>query len=49
MALDSTSHDKESNPTELELNLHLYEGLLDKAVNEVAIQPLPQQMSFVEP
>ena len=38
MTLDSTLHDKDSDPTEQELNLDLYEGLLDKALNEVAIQ-----------
>ena len=44
MVLDSTSHDKESDPIELDLNLDLYKGLLDKAVNEVAIHPylMPQ-------
>ena len=43
MALDNTSHDKESDLSQLELNLNLYEGLSNKAVNEV-----PQQMSSAE-
>ena len=38
MAPNSTSYDKEFDPTELELNLNFYEGLSNKAVNEVAIQ-----------
>ena len=37
MALDCTSHDQDSDPNELELNLDVYEGLADKVVNEVAI------------
>ena len=50
MALDNTAHDKESDPTEVELNLDLYEGLSDKVVNEVPIQldSVPQQMSSTE-
>ena len=44
VALDNTTHDKESDPIELELNLDLYEELSDKVVNEVSIQldPVPQ-------
>ena len=37
VALDNISHDNESDHVELELNLDLYEGLLVKAVNEVAM------------
>ena len=45
MALDNTSHDQDSDPNEPELNLKLYDGLTDKAVNEVVIDLdlVPQQ------
>ena len=50
VVVDSISHNKDSDPTKQELNVDLYEGLLDKVVNEVAIQldPMLQQMSSAE-
>ena len=50
VALDCTSHDQDSDPNEPELNLDFYEGLADKAVNEVVINlhPVPQQRSSAE-
>ena len=50
VALDNTSHDQDSDPNEPKLNLNLYEGLTDEAINEVIIDldPVPQQRSSVE-
>ena len=50
VAVDSTFDDHNSDPSEPELNLELYERLRGKAVNEVVIDLdlVPQQRSFVE-
>ena len=37
VALDNSLQDKDFDPMEQELNLDLYEGLSNKAINEVAI------------
>ena len=50
MPLDNTFDDRDSDPNEPELNLNLYEGLVDKAVNKVVIDLdlVPQRRNSAE-